>query len=119
MAYHPQTNGRTERLNMTILTRIRSYVALHQKDWDALVQQLTPAYNAPVHHLTKNKYFTRFLSRHTPRPVLMKSVSALPTDNYVKTSLDVLQSRLVARDCTLQAKVDANMTATKQRYKQY
>ena len=48
-AYHPQTNGQTERFNRTILDRLRHYVAENQTDWDAYVQPLTFGYNMQVH----------------------------------------------------------------------
>lgn len=42
-AYHPQTKGQVEHYNKTIVTRLRHYVAEHQRDWDTLVQPLTYA----------------------------------------------------------------------------
>lgn len=33
-AYHPQTNGKTERLNTTIVQRLQHYVEEHQRDGD-------------------------------------------------------------------------------------
>jgi transposase InsO family protein len=35
-AYHPQTNGRVERYNRTILASLRGYVSKRQDDWDDL-----------------------------------------------------------------------------------
>ena len=44
--YHPQTNGRVERYNRTIVGQLRTYVEDHQDRWDELVSVLTLAYNS-------------------------------------------------------------------------
>ena len=33
-AYHPQTDGQTERANRTLDEMLRAYVNYHQDDWD-------------------------------------------------------------------------------------
>ena len=40
-AYHPQTNGQTERYNRTIVSMLRNYVNEHQNDWDKYATSLT------------------------------------------------------------------------------
>ncbi|UYV69523.1 hypothetical protein LAZ67_6003897 [Cordylochernes scorpioides] len=44
-AYHPQTNGLTERLNKTLANMMAKYVSVEQKDWDAILPCATFAYN--------------------------------------------------------------------------
>ncbi|UYV77347.1 hypothetical protein LAZ67_15000588, partial [Cordylochernes scorpioides] len=44
-AYHPQTNGLTERLNKTIADMLSMYVDVNQKDWDEILPFVTFAYN--------------------------------------------------------------------------
>jgi hypothetical protein len=44
-AYHPQTDGQTERANRTIEEMLRSYVSTNQTDWDEHVSMLELAYN--------------------------------------------------------------------------
>ncbi|UYV64450.1 hypothetical protein LAZ67_3000767, partial [Cordylochernes scorpioides] len=44
-AYHPQTNGLTERLNKTLANMIAMYVSVEQKDWDVILPYVTFAYN--------------------------------------------------------------------------
>ena len=47
-AFHPQTDGQTERANRTLIEQLRSYVDDHQADWDLLLPQLQRANNSAV-----------------------------------------------------------------------
>ena len=44
-AFHPQTDGQTERLNQTIETYLRSFVSREQDDWVGLLPMAEFAYN--------------------------------------------------------------------------
>jgi len=44
-AYHPQTDGQTERANRTLEEMLRAYVNFHQSDWDSHLSTLEMAYN--------------------------------------------------------------------------
>jgi hypothetical protein len=48
MAFHPQTDGQTERLNQTIEAYLRSYVNHEQDDWVSLLPMVEFAYNNSV-----------------------------------------------------------------------
>jgi len=48
MAFHPQTDGQTERLNQTIEAYLRSFVAKEQDNWAALLPMAEFAYNNSV-----------------------------------------------------------------------
>jgi hypothetical protein len=52
-AYHPQTDGTTERANKTLITALRSYVDLHQTNWDDLLPELQVAENTSQNASTK------------------------------------------------------------------
>ncbi|KAM7306819.1 uncharacterized protein ISCGN_010478 [Ixodes scapularis] len=51
-AYHPQTNGLTERLNKTIADMISMYVDVEHKTWDEVLPYVTFAYNTAVQETT-------------------------------------------------------------------
>ena len=51
-AYHPQTNGLTERLNKTIAEMISMYVDVEHKTWDEALSYVTFAYNTAVQETT-------------------------------------------------------------------
>jgi hypothetical protein len=44
-AYHPQTDGQTERANRTLEEMLRSYVNINHSDWDEYLSVLEMAYN--------------------------------------------------------------------------
>jgi hypothetical protein len=47
-AFHPQTDGQTERLNQTIEAYLRSFVNYEQDDWVNLLPMAEFAYNNSV-----------------------------------------------------------------------
>ncbi|KAM7309909.1 DDE-type integrase/transposase/recombinase [Ixodes scapularis] len=51
-AYHPQTNGLTERLNKTIADMIAMYADVEHKTWDEVLPYVTFAYNTAVQETT-------------------------------------------------------------------
>ena len=51
-AYHPQTDGQTERTNRTIQTLLRMYVTERKGDWEDWLQMAAAAYNSTVHEST-------------------------------------------------------------------
>jgi hypothetical protein len=48
-AYHPQTNGLTERFNKTLSQMLASYVQTNQQDWPEWVDTCLFAYNTSKH----------------------------------------------------------------------
>ena len=74
---HPQTNGQVERLNRTLVARLRHYEVDHQRNWHLFIQPLTYAYNTQVHKSTKQVPFGLALL-HLP-------VGPLPTVRIEKT----------------------------------
>ncbi|GAA5895480.1 hypothetical protein JCM6882_006265 [Rhodosporidiobolus microsporus] len=56
-AYHPQTDGATERLNQTLEQYLRIYTSYSQDDWDELLPLAMFVYNDTVHSSTKTTPF--------------------------------------------------------------
>lgn len=51
-AYHPQTNGLTERFNKTLADMLSMYVDTEQKNWDEILPFVTFAYNTAKQETT-------------------------------------------------------------------
>ncbi|UYV69276.1 K02A2.6-like [Cordylochernes scorpioides] len=52
-AYHPQTNGLTDRLNKTLGDMLSMYVDVEQKKWDSILPFVTFAYNTAKQETTE------------------------------------------------------------------
>lgn len=64
-AYHPQTDGQTERQNQTLEQYLRVYCTLEQDDWALWISVAEFAYNDSVHSTTK---VTPFQAYHGQDP---------------------------------------------------
>ncbi|GFV35107.1 retrovirus-related Pol polyprotein from transposon 412 [Trichonephila clavipes] len=61
-AYHPQTNGLTERFNKTLVDMLSMYVDVEQKNWDEILPFVTFAYNTAKQETTGFIYTVLFTS---------------------------------------------------------
>jgi hypothetical protein len=52
-AYHPQTNGKVERFNNTLVNMLAMYVSMKQNNWDKFIPYARFAYNTSRHELNK------------------------------------------------------------------
>ncbi len=60
-AYHPQSNGQTERYNQTLCSSILKYVNAEQDNWDDFIDPILLAYRTSIHKTTKKSpYFLAF-----------------------------------------------------------
>jgi len=51
-AYHPQSDGQTERANRTLEEMLRPYISYHQRDWDKYLPMMEFSYNNSVNPST-------------------------------------------------------------------
>jgi hypothetical protein len=52
-AFHPQTDGQTERVNQVLEQYLRIFTSYNQDDWSSLLPQASLCYNNTVHSATK------------------------------------------------------------------
>ncbi|GFX55818.1 retrovirus-related Pol polyprotein from transposon 297 [Trichonephila clavipes] len=104
-AYHPQTNGLTERFNKTLADMLM-YVDVEQKNWDEILPFVTFAYNTAKQETTG---FTPFYLLHgrEAETTLDTMLPFCPNDfddnNITKIAARAEKSRQLARVHTLRA----------------
>ena len=78
-AYHPQTDGQTERTNRTLEQMLRIYVSYKQDDWDQHLALAEFACNNTKNASTKNTPFYLNYGRHPNTPIsLMQAQTSVP-----------------------------------------
>jgi len=65
-AFHPQTNGQTERQNQTVEQYLRAFSNYEQDNWVELLPLAEFAYNNSVHHSTRMTPFWANYHHHPP-----------------------------------------------------
>jgi len=118
-AYHPETNGQTERYNKTLAARLRHYINEHQTNWDTFVQPLTYAYNCQIHRTTGTSPFSLTLTRHPPNNVVETAVTASPALHVGNQPTQTIRGQILDRLSTMFARAEDRMIASQQRYKTY
>ncbi|GFX23822.1 transposon Tf2-11 polyprotein [Trichonephila clavipes] len=105
-AYHPQTNGLTERFNKTLADMLSMYVDVEQKNWDEILPFVTFAYNTAKQETTG---FTPFYLLHgrEAETTLDTMLPFCPNDfddnNITKIAARAEESRQLAQVHTLRA----------------
>lgn len=94
-AYHPQTNGQTERANQTIEQYLRHYVNYQQDDWTLYLPLAQFAYNNAVHTTTAETPFFANYGYHpsiTGEPRIQTATSE--EANQLMTDLGQLHTQM-------------------------
>lgn len=92
-AFHPETDGQTERVNRVLEEYLRHYVNPHQDDWDEWLSLAEFAYNNSVHVATGHTPFFMCYGRHPKLPGAVKAPdSRFPAvEEYVKNVAQVVK----------------------------
>ncbi len=69
-AFHPQTDGQTERANRTLIEQLRCYVNYHQDDWDQYLPLLEIAHNNTISSTTGYSPFFLNYGFHPVTPLV-------------------------------------------------
>ena len=84
-AFHPQTDGQTERLNSTLEQCLRMYCDYQQDDWTSLLPMADFSYNNSKHSATTMTPFYANYRFHPQMSLLPPSPSSTTpaADSYV------------------------------------
>ena len=98
-AYHPQTDGQTERMNRTLEEMVRAFVDAEHQAWDELLVAAEFAYNNSLHGSSRFTPFYLNHGRHPHTPAAWLRDAPLPAasqspdaDAFVSTLKQALDS---------------------------
>jgi transposase InsO family protein len=98
-AYHPQTDGQTERANRTIEDMLRAYVNSKQNDWDQHLTAVEIAYNNSKQTSTGFSPFYLNYGQHPTFPLTSAISSLHSTPNAsVEQLLETLMNDLIVAE---------------------
>jgi hypothetical protein len=80
-AFHPQTDGQTERMNRTLEEMLRAYVTYKQDQWDEYLPAAEFAYNNLKQVSTGYSPFELDCGQHPNTPMSMTTTSEVPAAN--------------------------------------
>jgi transposase InsO family protein len=89
-AYHPQTDGQTERANRTLQEMLRAFVNRHQNDWDTHLTACEFAYNNSVNPSTGYSPFYLNSGRHPHTPMTLLQPETLQGNLGNKSAIDTI-----------------------------
>jgi len=107
-AFHPQTDGQTERVNRTLEQMLRMYVCPTQSDWDTYLPLVEYAYNSAVQETSQQTPFEVVYGFTPPDPLAAALHAECPAvqdrlarareiQQFVAERLQVASHRLKAR----------------------
>lgn len=104
-AFHPQSDGQTERANRTLEEMLRSYVSYKQNDWDLFLPSLEFAYNNSVNPSTG---FSPFFLNYGHDPLVPAALVRPTTSSSVPAVTE-----FVTAQATALAQAQNTVTATR------
>lgn len=119
-AYHPQSDGQSERANRTLEDMLRAYTSSRQDDWDLVLPAAEFAYNSSKQASTGFTPFFLNYGQEPPTPASLVQRTAPPTDApevpATTSFLQTLQSAIAtARENLLLAQQRQAQTADRHR----
>ena len=97
-AYHPQTNGETERVNQELETYLRIFCDGHPKKWADLFPMAEFSHNFAIHSTTNKSPFPLIL-RYEPRSYPPIGKTFIPTlETHLRELEDSRKEALVAHE---------------------
>jgi len=114
-AFHPETDGQTERMNRTLEQMLRAFTNVKQNNWDTLLPYCEMAYNNSVNVSTGYTPFYLNYGQEMSLPVNMISQS---TDSLVSQGNAAVENILNELHTTL-ITVQTNLTKAQEYQKKY
>ena len=95
-AYHPQTDGLTERTNQMLETYLQAFCSYQQTDWVDYLPLVEFSFNNSINSSTQQTPFFANLGYHPNFDVNITERTTNPSTTDLATRLDIIQSELCA-----------------------
>ena len=95
-AYHPQTDGLTERTNQTLETYLRAFCSYQQDDWVDYLALAEFSFNNSVNSSTQQTPFYANFGYHPTFDISISERTTNPSSTDLATRLDLIQAELRA-----------------------
>jgi len=117
-AYHPQTNGLTERFNKTLCEMLNKFVQQHEgSEWDEFIQSALFAYRTKIQKSTKFTPFFLLYGRNEETPLTRKTN---PDEDdlewFVEEHVNLITERLHNTHLTAKQNINKAQASQKDRY---
>lgn len=93
-AFHPQTDGQTERANRTIEEMMRAYTNCHQDDWDEHLTAIEIACNNSVHASTNHTPYYLNSGQEFQLPISTINASAKFSNQSAEERIQLINSSI-------------------------
>jgi hypothetical protein len=107
-AYHPQSNGMTERFNKTVIDMVRKYVDDELENWEEVLGPMAAAYRNSVHASTMESPYFLITARDpnmvVDRFLIPESESITPRDYKSQTMRRLREGFQLAKENLLEAR---------------
>ena len=107
-AYHPQTDGQTERTNRVVEEMLRSYIRPDQRDWDEHLPSCEFAINNSVHSTTGFTPFYLCTGQHPLTPATMHLPISVPAASHYAEGIEEIVKEAKLRFIKAQERMQYN-----------
>jgi hypothetical protein len=118
-AYHPQSDGQTERMNRTIEQVLRAHAAQYSEEWDKNLSMVEFAMNNSVHAGLKHTPFFLNFGLHPVTPIMLEAIK-LTKESISKDTSKCPSAKhyLLAREEAFKHAMN-HLSKARDRYKSY
>ena len=115
-AWHPQSDGQTERMNRTIEQVLRAFTAQFPIEWDKTLSMVEFAMNNSLHSGLKHTPFFLNTGLNSITPIMLEAIKL--SEKEVVSKCPEAKNHLIQRDEAFKQAMDA-LIKTRDRYKSY
>jgi len=116
-AYHPQTNGLTERFNKTLCQTIARYIEQYkEREWDTFIQSALFAYRTREQSTTKYNPFFLMYGKRAQTPLSLKAKEGCTEEENLELDIDQYVEKITTE--MDKARTEAKQNITRAQVKQ-